>query len=250
MSIRLVTRGDDAGSARAANQAVLEAFRHGIMKNASIMVPGPHIEHAAELLAGETGLCCGLHTTLNAEWDRVRWGPVSPRGEVPSLIRSDGSFFPTPRALHENAPLLEEIFREIQAQLDRGRALGFDFRYADMHMGWAWVAEGVQERWIRWCEREGLINNWQTPWIEPQAEAEGDPVDRLIAALEVVPPGEYVFVGHPAYDTEEMRALSHEGMPGERVARERDWDRRLFTDPRILAFCRERGIVPTRYDEL
>ncbi|MBW7458257.1 hypothetical protein K0U00_29885, partial [Paenibacillus sepulcri] len=62
--------------------------------------------------------------------------------------------------------------------------------------------------------------------------------------------GSYVLVGHPAYDNEEMRTLGHFGYDGETVAREREWERRIFTDPRVLSFCQLNGIVPARYDEV
>ena len=83
----------------------------------------------------------------------------------------------------------------------------------------------------------------------PQVNVEGDPVEQLIAQLDAAPPGQYLIVGHPAYDNEEMRALGHEGYPGDVVAAEREWQRRIFVDPRIVAYCRENGVKPMRYDE-
>jgi hypothetical protein len=55
-------------------------------------------------------------------------------------------------------------------------------------------------------------------------------------------------VGHPGRDDAEMRALGHEGDPGERVASERDGDRRALTDPGLISWCRESGIAFARYD--
>ena len=78
--IQLCTRGDDAGCCRAANRAVAEAARFGILKNISIMVPGPAFDDAARSLGKIKGICIGLHVTLNAEWPRTKWGPVSPPG--------------------------------------------------------------------------------------------------------------------------------------------------------------------------
>jgi hypothetical protein len=139
---------------------------------------------------------------------------------------------------------------ELQAQLDRARALGFDIRYADQHMGFHWVVDGLDEAFDAWCDREGIRNSRHYGQRLPQANAEGqDAVKQLIARLDAAPPGQYLIVGHPAYDDEEMRTLGHEGAPGEVVATRRDWQRRLFLDPRIVAYCREKGVMPTRYDE-
>jgi predicted glycoside hydrolase/deacetylase ChbG (UPF0249 family) len=248
--IRLVTRGDDAGSAHAANAAVLEAYQQGILRNASVMIPAPFIEGAAMLLASEKGLCCGLHTTLTAEWDRLRWGPVLSPARVPSLVQPDGTFFPTTRALRERGPVAAEILAEIQAQLDRARGLGFDLRYADMHMGWGAVVPGIEEQVAGWCEREGLIYNHMDLSSLPRVEAAEDPVARFLAALDTAEPGTYLLVTHPAHDTEEMRTLGHAGYPGERVAAEREGDRRLLTDARVVARCQQADVALLRYDQL
>jgi hypothetical protein len=46
-----------------------------------------------------------------------------------------------------------------------------------------------------------------------------------------------------------MRALSHDGYPGDVVAVEREWQRRIFMDPRIVEYYRQNGVTPIRYDE-
>jgi hypothetical protein len=115
-------------------------------------------------------------------------------------------------------------------------------------MGFLWVADGLDEAFAAWCEREGLVNSRLFRGL-PRLQADGDPVEQLIARLEVAEPGRYVVVGHPAYDNAEMRALGHEGYPGHVIGPERDWQRRMFTDPRIIHYCRQNGVQPVRYDE-
>lgn len=252
--IHLITRGDDLGTNHSANAAIREAYESGILRNASLMACCPAAEQAAEMLAGEKGLCVGLHSTMNAEWDTVRWGPVLPAESVPSLVDARGHFFQTVRALAEHSPAIDEVFAELQAQLDRARALGFDAKYVDRHMGWSRAVEGLDERFERWCEREGILSNHHYHRPLPRVDVKGDRVEQLIAALqaaalEAAGPGQYAIVGHPAYDNEEMRALGHPGYPGEEVARGREWERRMFMDARVLAYCRDNGVVPIRYDE-
>ncbi|GCE23379.1 ChbG/HpnK family deacetylase [Dictyobacter kobayashii] len=77
--IHLITRGDDMGAFQAGNQAIINAYKHGILRNASIMMPAPYLHEAIELAKGEPGLCLGLHITLTSEWDVPRWGPLSPQ---------------------------------------------------------------------------------------------------------------------------------------------------------------------------
>jgi predicted glycoside hydrolase/deacetylase ChbG (UPF0249 family) len=255
--LQLITRGDDLGCNHTANVAIRDAYQHGILRNTSLMAPAPAIGDAAALLAGERGLCCGLHCTITAEWDTLRWGPVLPPHQVPTLVDAHGHFFQTTRAVAAHDPQLEEVMAELQAQLERARQLGFDVRYADTHMGFAWVVDGLREAIDAWCEREGILNAQRYGRRLPAAEATADdvdPVEQFIARLEplvrrAAPSGQYLIVGHPAYDTPEMHQLEHEGWPGERVAVERDWQRRLFMDPRVVRYCAEAGVLPLRYDE-
>jgi len=143
--IRLTTRGDDLGTNHSANVAITEALKKVILRNASVTVPCPAIKEAAEMLAEEKDICVGLHSTVNAEWDSVRWGPVLPPEKVPSVVDRNGHLFQTVRALRENGPDIDHVFMELQAQLDRARALGFDVKYVDRHMGWSRAIEGIDE---------------------------------------------------------------------------------------------------------
>ncbi|MFW6271234.1 MAG: ChbG/HpnK family deacetylase, partial [Bacillota bacterium] len=147
--IKLITRGDDLGSAITANKAIMDCYKNGILKNTSIMVPAPYIEEAADMFKGEN-ICFGLHCTITAEWDNLRWGPVLPPEEVPSLVNSRGEFFQTTVELENNEPDLEEIMKELKAQLKKARELGFNIEYADMHMGFGQVVDGLGEEFFSW----------------------------------------------------------------------------------------------------
>lgn len=247
--IQLITRGDDAGCNYTANVAILDAYRNGILRNTSVMVPAPAFAEAARLLKTEPGLCVGLHATLTAEWDNLRWGPVIPPQDVPSLVDRNGLFFQTTRALRDHRPSLEEIMLELDAQLAVAREAGLDIRYADTHMGFEHVLPGLADEFARWCRLEGLLDAHNFDNRLPDVNCPGDPIERFLRSLEVAPPGQYVVVGHPAYDTAEMRALGHKGYPGEEVASERNWQRLMFMDPRVLTYCQENGVELLRYDQ-
>lgn len=246
--LTLITRGDDAGSSVTANRAIREACTEGILRNVSVMVPCDALDDAADRLKDLDQVCFGLHATMNAEWSRVRWGAVS--DHVPSLVLADGTFFQSVNALHDNQPRLDEAMVELQAQLDKGRAAGFSFVYADQHMGFGRAIDGFDEAFDQWCSKEGLLNYRHYHQRVPSVGTEvGDPVELVIAQLEAVGSGQWAIVGHPAYDTEEMRETGNENMSGEDIAKDRVWQRRWFTDGRILDYCKMNDVVPIRYDE-
>jgi len=250
MRIRLVTRGDDCGMCHSANAAVRAAFRHGILRNTSVMVPCPAFEEAAEMLRDLPGVCVGLHVTLNAEWDAPKWGPVLPPEEVPSLVDAEGNLLQTTALLYERRASLDEMVAEVRAQLDLMRARALDVSYLDRHMGVGWLP-GLGDAISRLAEQEGLVQSGKAVRGLPQVEGKfADQSDRLIAALDAALPGTYLIVGHPGYDREDMRQFRHPGLEEGQVARERDADRRMFMDRKVLDFCAANGVVPIRFTEI
>jgi hypothetical protein len=246
--IRLVTRGDDAGLARSANAGIREAFEDGILRNASVMAPGPALGHAADELADLAGLCIGVHLTLTAEWDRPRWGPVSSPETVPSLVEDDGAFSHTAMALHERDASVREMVAEATAQIERVREAGFEPAYLDCHMGVDWVGDLANEL-DALREREGLLDGDGVGMLPAVGGAADDP-DGLCARLDAAEPGTHLIVGHPCYDDAEMRDIVGAGHgPGE-VATERDAQRRMFLDEGVHRCCEERGVEPVRFTDV
>jgi predicted glycoside hydrolase/deacetylase ChbG (UPF0249 family) len=249
-TLYLITRGDDCGSNATANLAIMEACREGVLRNVSLMATGDSIEEAANQFIGMEQVCFGVHLTVNAEWDDVRWGPVAPIASVSTLVDAQGYFYTTPESMKQAGAKLDEVFIEMDAQVSRLRGLGFPIAYADEHMLFGRVFEEYEERFDQWCRSHGVINFRRMPHRLSTVDTTGmDRVEQLIAQLEAAPPGLYTLVGHPAYDTEEMRRLGHDGYPGTAVAVGRDWERRMFMDPRILEYIKQHDIRVVRYDE-
>jgi len=124
----LILNCDDLGSSRSANVAVYEALRQGLATSASLMVPCPWARDAAAQYRGDD---VGVHLTLNSEWERYRWGPVT---HAPSLLDGDGGFPRTVPDTWDHADL-EEVRRECRAQVERAILWGFDVSHLDSHMG-------------------------------------------------------------------------------------------------------------------
>lgn len=124
----LIINCDDLGTCHAANAGVFDALRRGLATSASLMVPGPWAREAASRYRGED---IGVHLTLNAEFDRYRWGPVS---RAPSLLDGDGGFPRTVEDVWDHADL-DEVRRELRMQIERAIYWGFDVSHLDSHLG-------------------------------------------------------------------------------------------------------------------
>jgi predicted glycoside hydrolase/deacetylase ChbG (UPF0249 family) len=247
--IRLITRGDDAGSSVTANRAIRDCCVNGILRNVSVMTCCDAVEDAADRLSALDSVCFGFHATLNAEWTRVRWGSVAPSSEVATVVQDDGTFYQSVPDLESNGPTVADAVTELQAQLDRGREVGFDFGYADQHMGFGRAIPGFDETFDRWCESEGLSNfkryHRRLPWVKK----EGDAVEQLLQSLASVDPGQWAVVGHPGYETEELQQIGNDRVDGVDEARNRDGQRRWFMDPEVTAYFETNQIQAIRYDE-
>ncbi len=123
----LIVNCDDLGSSHAANVGVYEALREGLATSASLMVPCPWAREAA---AGYRGEDVGVHLTLNAEWELYRWGPIT---RAPSLLDGDGGFPRTVEDVWDHADL-DEVKRELRAQVERAILWGFDVSHLDSHL--------------------------------------------------------------------------------------------------------------------
>lgn len=124
----LIVNCDDLGSSHSANIGIYESLRSGCATSATLMVPCPWSREAAARYRGED---VGVHLTLNAEWDLYRWGPIT---HAPSLLDGDGGFPRTQTDVWDHADL-DEVARELRAQIERAIYWGFDVSHLDSHMG-------------------------------------------------------------------------------------------------------------------
>ncbi len=130
-SRRLITNGDDFGSSREVNEAVILAHRRGILTSTSLMVSGEAFEHALALAKENPRLAVGLHVTC------VNGRPVLPPSKVPHLAGKNGAF-PSDPALAGLRYFFcrrvrQELFDEIAAQFERFHQSGLSFSHVDSH---------------------------------------------------------------------------------------------------------------------
>ena len=248
-SVHLLTRLDDAGLCENVNEAVLEAAGSGLVRNVSLMVPAPAFAHAAERLRGREDLCLGLHVTLNAEWENLRWRPLSAAGLVGTLIGDDGGFLPTPHHFHQRRSSAAEMMTEIRHQLDAARRAGLDIRYLDEHMGVSWVCD-LREPLAEFARSEGLVDAHPIPFLSGWNQDTPDISAAWVDAIRACPAGMRVLLSHVAFDREDFQEFRYSGKVAGEVATERDAERRAWSDPRLREAIASGGVKLLRYDEV
>ncbi len=131
----LLIRIDDIGMNHATNMALEQLAQTGMPFSASVMFACPWYQETVAILKKYPNADVGVHLTLTAEWKYYRWGPVTGASAVPSLVDSAGYFFPTGQALQQNQYKLNEIEKELTAQIERAINSGVKVSYLDPHMG-------------------------------------------------------------------------------------------------------------------
>jgi len=130
----LILHADDIGVAHSENAASFDALDKGVVNSGSIMMPTPWVTEVAAYAKAHPNADLGLHLTLNSEWNTYRWGGLAPRDQTSSLHDPDGTFPREPDVMAKRAKL-DEVEKELRAQIDRAYAIGIKPTHVDSHMG-------------------------------------------------------------------------------------------------------------------
>jgi predicted glycoside hydrolase/deacetylase ChbG (UPF0249 family) len=132
---KLLLRADDIGMNHSVNMGVKELAESKIPFSASVMFACPWYQEAVDILKQHPQVAVGVHLTLTAEWKYYRWGPVLGKSAVPSLVDSLGYFLPSVAQFLDSKYKLEDIEKELTAQIERAIGTGLKISYVDPHMG-------------------------------------------------------------------------------------------------------------------
>lgn len=263
----LVIHGDDLGMNHSVNRATFEALEKGWITSASILVPCPWFPEVAKWAKEHPDADVGIHQALNSEWTSFRWGPVSPKDKVPSLLDADGYLPLETPAVAQNAKL-SEVETELRAQIDRARSAGIPLTHLDTHMAALFASTDLYKLYQKmgysyglpileeWEGTHGPINVAPPPeevliqkviGINPGIEAK-DWTNWYEKQLATLGPGVYQVIVHLAYDDEEMRGATYDHPDWGAAWRQHDLD--MVKSPEFRQFLKEQGFVLVGWREL
>ena len=153
---KLLLRLDDNGMNHSVTMAIKQVAESGIPFSSSIMFACPWYQEAVSVLKQFPNLSAGVHLTLNSEWKHYRWGPVLGRSAVPSLVDSNGLFLPSSAAFLKSNYKLDEVEKELAAQIERALNSGLKIDYVDYHMGTAVATPELRAVVEKLAKRYGL----------------------------------------------------------------------------------------------
>lgn len=258
----LLVNCDDFGMYHAVNAAVVRSITDGIASSASLMVPCPAAPQAMELLRERPEVPFGLHLTLFCDTARDRWGPLTARDQVPSLLDPSGELF-TPLQVPEllAQARLEEVELEFRAQINAVADAGL----TPTHLDWHCLADGgrddILELTVALAAEHGLAVRVGHERGRRKFRQLGLPADahelmdsfeldvdgkaaRYAQMLRDLPAGLSEWAVHPGLGNEESQVID----PGGWRVRRTDYE--FLTSPEARDLLRQEGIVVTDYRRL
>ena len=150
----LILHVDDVGMSFDSNEGAINAITKGVATSLSVMMPCPWVPAFVHYLKDHPGLDAGLHLTLTSEWKGYRWGSISGKAVTPGLTDKEGALWPSVAEVVQHASA-DEVEKEIRAQLERARSMGFEPTHFDTHMGTLLATPQFIERYVKL----GIENN-------------------------------------------------------------------------------------------
>ena len=265
----LIVHADDLGMAHSVNEATIKAFKTGLVNSGSIMVPCGWLSEIAAYARANPQADLGLHLTLTSEWTPLRWGPVSPRDRVSSLLDKDGYFNLTESDAAAKADP-KQVEMEIVAQIEKARALGIQPTHLDSHMGTLYQNKELFQVFLRVARNQKLPVRVAKAWFTradflPETLTADDVyIDRVLDinpsvaandwakfysdAIKNLEPGVTEIVIHLAHDDAEMQGATADHPNWGAAWRQRDFD--FFTSDAFRKLLQENQIKLITWREL
>jgi len=258
----LIINADDFGLCHAINAAIFRSLTDGIVCSTTLMAPCPWALHAMHLLGENPAIPFGVHLTVICDPAHYRWGPLTVREKVPSLLDETGYFYSFDRIPEFLAQVkLDELELELRAQIEMVLAANLQPTHLDWHALHGGGGAAIVELMLRLAQDYGLaMRVAERPWIE-KVQRQGlptndynfldsfslDTVDkpaRYAQLLHDLPVGLSEWAVHPGFDDAELRAIQSLGPE----VRQTDFDFLISAEAR--AMIRQEGITLLSYKPL
>jgi predicted glycoside hydrolase/deacetylase ChbG (UPF0249 family) len=260
----LIIHGDDLGVAHSQNKATEYGMENGSVSSASIMVPTPWFAEIANYASAHPKGDFGLHLTLNSEWKYYKWGPLTDNKSVPGLVNNNGFFYESVDSLYKTATV-EEVEKELRAQIEKAKLFGIDVTHLDSHMGAlysnpsyfaAMVKLGREYKIPIMQMRQGAMQqntNEKDVFADAIYTASPDNYKKGMAeyysgVIKSLQPGLNIFIIHLAYDNDEMQAVTVDRIDWGAAWRQADFN--FFTSEQCKKLLAEQNIKVITWREI
>jgi hypothetical protein len=258
----LIINADDFGMCHSVNEAIIGTLNKGIVRSTTLMVPCPWALFAMHFLVNHPEIPFGVHLTVISEWFNYRWGPITPREKVPTLVNKSGYFYNFEQMPELLAQVkLDQLEMEFRAQIEAVLAAGLKPTHLDWHALRLSSREDILALMLDLAREYGLaLRVFGQSWIK-KVQSHGlptndydfldsyliDPADKLTGfkrLLRELPTGLSEWAVHPGLANAELLAID----PGGANIRQTDFD--FLTSQQAKDVIEEEGIILLDYRAL
>jgi predicted glycoside hydrolase/deacetylase ChbG (UPF0249 family) len=255
----LIINADDFGMCNSVNEAIMRALKEGVVRSTTLMVPCPWALHAIRFLTEHPEISFGVHLTIISDPDDYRWGPVTSKEKVPSLVDRAGYFynFADRHALLAQVEL-GELEMEFKAQIETVLAAGLKPTHLDWHAIRFGDRTDIVDLMIRLAKEYGLalrvigrstiekvqsqgLPTIDTDFLDSYLLGAVNKSARFAQILRELPAGLSEWAIHPGLDNMELLALE----PANNHIRQADFD--FLISQAAKDIVKEEGIVLIDY---
>jgi predicted glycoside hydrolase/deacetylase ChbG (UPF0249 family) len=245
----LIIHNDDIGLSQSENEASYISMTDGIVNSGSVMMPCAWAFDAISTFK-KTNLDVGVHLTLTAEWKHYKWAPLLGVTGAPSLTDQFGFMYPSLEEVGKHAKI-EEVEKELRAQIDLAKKMGLDITHLDTHMGSMLARPDLVQLYFK------LGEDYKVPVMAdarvPDYKYAIDRIESITPEyfpsnsknyynrlLENLQPGITVLLLHIAYDNQEMKSATKDHPHWGSLWRQNDFN--YFTSKEAKLMIEQNGI--------
>jgi predicted glycoside hydrolase/deacetylase ChbG (UPF0249 family) len=225
----LIVNADDFGMCHATNAAIFRTLTEGVVQSTTLMVPCSWARHALHWLQAHPEVAFGVHLTAICDGADYRWGPLTARERVPSLVDETGTFYRFERMAEFFAQVnLDELAMEFRAQIEAVLAAGLQPTHLDWHSLRIGGRPDILDVMIGLAKEYGLALRVMGRAVIEKVQGLGLPcndydfVDSYLLGIEdkaarfgrllrELPAGLNEWAVHPGLDSAELLAIEPEG---------------------------------------
>ncbi len=273
----IILHADDIGMCEEANIAVKPQLLNHHIQSAAIMIPCPNAKDFVEWAKENPAMDIGLHITHTSEWKKYRWGTVAKASEVPSMLDSQGKMWhEVPDVVKNASP--EDVEKELRAQIEQSIAWGYKPDHIDTHMGTLYGHPNYVKVFYKVAQEYGipanvidfsdpavvnkfreigypiddnvlkLVENYSLPKLDnftsvPKGDTYEEKLVNFKELIKSLKPGITEIIFHPSVETDNLKSIT--GSWQQRV-----WEAKMFSDPNLIKFFEEEGIIFTNWKEI
>jgi predicted glycoside hydrolase/deacetylase ChbG (UPF0249 family) len=258
----LLINADDFGMCHAINEAILRTLKDGLVRSTTLMTPCPWALHAMHLLKEHPDIAFGVHLTVICDTVNYKYGPLTPREKVPSLLDEAGYFYSFERMPEFlGRARLDELEVEFRSQIEATLTAQLKPTHLDWHclrfggrveifdlmLGLAkeygLALRVVGQPLIEHVQRQGLPTN-DYDFLDSFRLDIVDKSARYSQLLRELPVGLSEWAVHPGLGNAELQAIQ----PGGVQVRQTDFD--FLMSQTAQDIVKEEGIILVDYRPL